>query len=91
MRNSSLWDFWDEAALEATFLRRCRALKLLVPRDRPRMGDTVFVRKPPSSAGHPFEPRAEEGLFLANDERTHGGARVLVARDGRTAAHVTQC
>ncbi|CAE6971992.1 GIP [Symbiodinium sp. CCMP2592] len=81
---------WDEAVLEATFLRRCRALKLLIPRDRPRMGDTVFVRKPTSSAGHPFEPRAEEGLFLANDERTPGGARVLVTRDGRTTVRVTQ-
>ncbi|CAE7510622.1 unnamed protein product [Symbiodinium sp. CCMP2592] len=57
--------FWDEAVLEATFLRRCRALKLL-------------------------GPRAEEGLFLANDERTPGGARVLVTRDGRTTVRVTQ-
>ena len=81
---------WSEAILEATFLRRCKKLKLLIPKDRPRMGDVVFVRKPPSTLDHQFEPKAEEGVFLANDERTPGGARVMVVRDGKTSVRVTQ-
>ena len=81
---------WSEAVLEATFLRRCRALKLLIPKDRPKMGDAVLVRKPPLSVEHPFEPRAEEGVFLANDERTPGGARIMVVRDGATSVRVVR-
>ena len=81
---------WGEAVLEATFLRRCRALKLLIPKDRPKMGDAVLVRKPPLSVEHPFEPRAEEGVFLANDERTPGGARIMVVRDGATSVRVVK-
>ena len=81
---------WSEAILEATFLRRSRALKLLIPKDRPKMGDTVLVRKPPLSMEHPFEPRAEEGVFLANDERTPGGARVMVVRDGAASVRVVR-
>ena len=81
---------WSEAILEATFLRRCRALKLLTPKDRPRMGDTVLVRKPPLPAEHAFAPRAEEGIFLANDERTPGGARVMVLRNGASSVRVTR-
>ena len=81
---------WSEAILEATFLRRCRALKLLIPKDRPRMGDTVLVRKPPLPAEHAFAPRAEEGIFLANDERTPGGARVMVLRNGASSVRVTR-
>ncbi|CAE7231546.1 unnamed protein product [Symbiodinium sp. CCMP2592] len=81
---------WDEAILEATFLRRCRALKLVIPKDRPHMGDTVLLRKPVSPDTHPFAPKAEEGIFLANDERTPGGARVMVVRDGGTAVRVAR-
>ena len=81
---------WSEAILEATFLRRSRALKLLIPKDRPKMGDTALVRKPPLSMEHPFEPRAEEGVFPANDERTPGGARVMVVRDGATSVRVVR-
>ena len=81
---------WSEAILEATFLRRCRALKLLIPKDRPRMGDTVLVRKPPLPAEHAFAPRAEEGIFLANDERTPGGARVMVLRNGESSVRITR-
>ena len=81
---------WSEAILEATFLRRCRALKLLIPKDRPRMGDTVLVRKPPLPAEHAFAPRAEEGIFLGNDERTPGGARVMVLRNGASSVRVTR-
>ena len=54
------------------------------------MGDPVFVRKPLQAQEHPFAPRAEEGVFLANDERIPGGARVMVERDGRTSVRVTQ-
>ena len=81
---------WSEAVLEATFLRRCRALKLLIPKDRPRMGDSVLIRKPPLPAEHAFAPRAEEGIFLANDERTPGGARIMVIRDGNTSVRVAR-
>ena len=81
---------WSEAVLEATFLRRCRALKLLIPKDRPRMGDSVLIRKPPLPAEHAFAPRAEEGIFLANDERTPGGARIMVIRDGSTSVRVAR-
>ena len=81
---------WSEAILEATFLRRSQALKLLIPKDRPKMGDSALVRKPPLSVEHPFEPRAEEGVFLANDERTPGGARVTAVRDGATSVRVVR-
>ena len=54
------------------------------------MGDAALVRKPPLSVEHPFEPRAEEGVFLANDERTPGGARIMVVRDGATSARVVR-
>ena len=81
---------WSEAILEATFLRRSRALKLLIPKDRPKMGDSVLARKPPLSVEHPFEPRAEEGVFMANDERTPGGARIMVVRDGATSVRVVR-
>ena len=49
------------------------------------MGDTVLIRKPPLPDEHAFAPRAEEGIFLANDERTPGGARIMVIRDGNTS------
>ena len=81
---------WSEAILEATFLRRCRALKLLSPKDRPRMGDTVLVRKPPLPAEHAFAPKAEEGIFLANDERSPARARVMVLREGVSTVRVTR-
>ena len=81
---------WSEAVLEATFLRRCRSLKLLIPKDRPRMGDSVLIRKPQVPAEHAFAPRAEEGIFLANDERTPGGARIMVIRDGNTSVRVAR-
>ena len=56
---------WSEAVLEATVLRTCRSLKLLIPKDRPRMGDIVLIRKPPlAAADHPFAPKPEEGVFL---------------------------
>ena len=54
------------------------------------MGDTVLVRKPPLPAEHAFAPRAEEGIFLANDERTPGGARVMVLRNGASSVRVTR-
>ncbi|CAE7589797.1 unnamed protein product, partial [Symbiodinium microadriaticum] len=54
------------------------------------MGDVILVRKPPSAIDHQFEPKAEEGVFLASGERTPGGARVMVARDGRTSVRVVQ-
>ena len=66
------------------------ANKLLIPKDRPHMGDVILVRKPPSAIDHQFEPKAEEGVFLASGERTPGGARVMVARDGRTSVRVVQ-
>ncbi|OLP94992.1 Retrovirus-related Pol polyprotein from transposon TNT 1-94 [Symbiodinium microadriaticum] len=81
---------WNEAVLEATFLRRCRAIGLVIPKDRPHMGDTVLVRKPSSTEAHPFAPKAEEGIFLANDERTPGGARVMVVRDERNSVRVVR-
>ncbi|OLP82434.1 hypothetical protein AK812_SmicGene36910 [Symbiodinium microadriaticum] len=39
---------------------------------------------------HPFAPKAEEGIFLANDERTPGGARVMVVRDERNSVRVVR-
>ena len=81
---------WNEAILEATFLRRCRAIGLVIPKDRPHMGDAVLVRKPSSTDAHPFAPKAEEGVFLANDERTPGGARVMVVRNGRNSVRVVR-
>ena len=54
------------------------------------MGDTVLVRKPPLPAEHAFAPRAEEGIFLANDERTPGGARVMVLRNGASSVRITR-
>ena len=81
---------WNEAILEATFLRRCRAIGLVIPKDRPHMGDAVLVRKPSSTDAHPFAPKALEGVFLANDERTPGGARVMVVRNGRNSVRVVR-
>ena len=56
---------WSEAILEATFLRRCKKLKLLIPKHRPHMRDVILGRKPPSALDHRFEPRAQDGVFLA--------------------------
>ena len=81
---------WSQAILEATFLRRCKKLKLLIPKDRPHMRDVILARKPPSTLDHQFEPRAQDGVFLANDEGTPGGARVMVVRDGKTSVRVVQ-
>ena len=62
-------------------------MKLLIPTDRPHMGDVILVRMPPSALDHQLEPKAEEGVFLANDQRT---PVVMVVRDGRTSVRVVQ-
>ena len=83
------FQLWSGAILAATFLRRCRSLKLLMPKDRLRMGHTVLIRELPLAADHLLAPRAAEGI-LANDERSPGGACVMALRDGNASVRVAR-
>ena len=73
------FQLWSGAILAATFLRRCRSLKLLMPKDRLRI----------LAEDHLLAPRAAEGI-LANDERSPGGACVMVLRDGNASVRVAR-
>ena len=80
--------YWFLAMREYTFKQRHRTLVGKIPDDAPTMGDLVMF-KPEKTED--WEPRAEKGQFVCNDDRCPNGAMVLVWRNGREHLVRTYC
>ena len=72
--------YWHLAMQDAALRHRVRTLKGVIPKDAPKIGDAVAIRRHNPEG---FRPRAEIGVFVGMCDDMPGGAWVTTQANGR--------
>ena len=76
--------WWFHAVSQAAFLSRQRALGTELPKDAPKMGQLVAIKRHDHEA---FEPRTLQGIMISFDEDCVHGASFLTGQKDSLKLH----